>query len=86
MCPIRFPKCRLAWCISLIEVNNLMAVGGEIWTAVTSVDEYMAALFLYACQDRFVFHSQCTALSSSTLEIILFTRSKFISEHCVLRI
>lgn len=88
MCPMQFSKCRLTWCIFLIEVNNLMAVGGEIWTAVTSEDEYMAALFLCACQDCFVFHSQCTALSSSSLVIILFSRNRIstFSEPCVQRI
>lgn len=88
MCPIQFSKYRLTWCISLIEVNNLMAVGGEIWTAVTSEDEYMAALFLCACQDRFVCHSQCTALSSSSLVIIQFSRYRILtfSEHWVQRI
>lgn len=60
-------KYRIAGCICLIEVNTLMAVGGEIWTAVTSEDEYTGALFLCRCQGCFVFHSQFTALSSSTL-------------------
>jgi len=72
MCTLQFSKYRLTRCISLIEVNNLMAVGGEIWTALTSEDEYMAALFLCACQDRFVCNFQCTAVQPFV--IIQFSR------------